>query len=645
MAQNLITNGEGGLSVRNDINNNFTELYTFALSTNKFQPNPDYPADDVANVYIEGIGVGYKQTQYFGTFYNFNDFFVTGGQALVYNGTMFLPEAAGKWALISDDGEGGYAIIASASQTGGDYPWNVTWNEGLIVSKQPSARPVGAPLSVTAAEGTSIYAARVDHTHRLPTAAELGVAPIVSGKIPSGYLPSYVDDVIEARDFSSLPKIAFTFSNSSVANVNGEYVITAQPYNSFPTYAGSQGNTLRRRSLAGGTTKPGYWEIINTGGTQLLLSVFSASVPTGYWPSSTVIAYSDNAGQAGKIYVTHDTGKCYRWSGSTYIEISNTLELGATQIPDIYASIAGYISNTIFPSAGVGETTNGRNSYYYNDGNGSSYEVFWTGTQWKGIFAYNGDGSEYQESTATGNTTYPWQATGWTNSTEIHRFGTYNAALAPAPLAADGYSGIGTKAAREDHVHPLPTPADIGAAPASENASVADKAMELFDIPNDISALKIYDGETWFYEVKNPLTDPPPEFQDPTLYNNHLDKQKLFCEAVGAEPAITTLPVSKGGTGATTAAGALTALGAASTTHKSSHATGGTDALTPEDIGAAAEDHVHPLPTTLSTNLTATGSISLSGLPTYATNSAAVAGGLTVNRIYKTSTGELRIVI
>ena len=506
MAQNLITNGEDGLSVRNDINNNFTELYTFTLSTNKFQPNPDYPADAAANAYIEGTGVGYKQTQFFGTLYNFGGFYDTGGQALVYNGTIFVPEAAGKWALISDDGEGGYAIIVSASQDGGDYPWNVTWNEGLIVSKQPSARLVGAPLSATAAEGTSIYAARVDHTHRFPTAAELGVAPIVSGKIPSGYLPSYVDDVIEAQDFSSLPKIAFTFSNSSVANVNGEYVITTQTYNSYPTYAGSQGNTLRRRSLAGGTTNPGRWEIINSGSTQLLLSVSSAVAPTGTsWPSSTVIAYSDNAGQAGKIYVTLDTGKCYRWSGSAYIEISNTLELEDTQIPDIYASIAGYIGNYGFPSAGVGETTNGRNSYYYNDGNGSTYQVFWTGTQWKGIFEYNGDGSDYQESTATGNTTYPWQATGWTNNTEINRVGTYNAALAPAPLAADGYSGIGTKAAREDHVHPLPT--------------------------------------------------------------------------------------------------------------------------------------------TLSTDLTVTGAISLSGLPTYATNSAAVAGGLTVNRIYKTSTGELRIVI
>lgn len=38
-------------------------------------------------------------------------------------------------------------------------------------------------------------------------------------------------------------------------------------------------------------------------------------------------------------------------------------------------------------------------------------------------------------------------------------------------------------------------------------------------------------------------------------------------------------------------------------------------------------------------------SFSLTGLPTYATNAAAVSGGLAVNLVYKTATGELRIVV
>lgn len=37
--------------------------------------------------------------------------------------------------------------------------------------------------------------------------------------------------------------------------------------------------------------------------------------------------------------------------------------------------------------------------------------------------------------------------------------------------------------------------------------------------------------------------------------------------------------------------------------------------------------------------------LNLLNLPTYANNAAAVTGGLSVNDVYKTSTGELRIVV
>jgi hypothetical protein len=40
-----------------------------------------------------------------------------------------------------------------------------------------------------------------------------------------------------------------------------------------------------------------------------------------------------------------------------------------------------------------------------------------------------------------------------------------------------------------------------------------------------------------------------------------------------------------------------------------------------------------------------TGTIRLQGLSTYANNAAAIAGGLAVNDVYKTATGELRIVV
>jgi hypothetical protein len=50
-------------------------------------------------------------------------------------------------------------------------------------------------------------------------------------------------------------------------------------------------------------------------------------------------------------------------------------------------------------------------------------------------------------------------------------------------------------------------------------------------------------------------------------------------------------------------------------------------------------------------SLASTGAVTIAGLPKltglsiYANNAAAVTGGLTVNSVYKTATGELRIVV
>ena len=205
---------------------------------------------------------------------------------------------------------------------------------------------------------------------------------------------------------------------------------------------------------------------------------------TGKVPSTQLPSYVDDvleyatlsalqadttARVSGKIYVVRDTGKIYRWSGSTYIEISNTLELDDLQMPDAFASVYANVPNfTTTRELPLTGTLNGKPRYTGSFGS-DNYDVYWTGTNWKAQAEYNDDGYAYGESIATGNTAYPWQATGWTNGGGVTRVGTYNAALAPAPLGADGSSGIGTKAAREDHVHPFPTPAQIGAASISNS--------------------------------------------------------------------------------------------------------------------------------------------------------------------------------
>ena len=63
----------------------------------------------------------------------------------------------------------------------------------------------------------------------------------------------------------------------------------------------------------------------------------NGKVPTSQLPSFVDdVVESDNydslpvEGETGKIYVTLDTNKTYRWSGSAYVEISESLALGTT---------------------------------------------------------------------------------------------------------------------------------------------------------------------------------------------------------------------------------------------------------------------------------------------------------------------------
>ena len=144
---------------------------------------------------------------------------------------------------------------------------------------------------------------------------------------------------------------------------------------------------------------------------------------------------------------------------------SGGAELEDLQIPDsmvgIYISVNG--GDSTLQKTG---TSNGKNFYTYSDDDGGYVSVYYTGSQWRADWGASGFSSGFSLA-AAGNTTYPWQAT-WSD-VSVTRIGTYNAALAPAPLAALGYSGISTKAARADHVHPLPTASDIGAIGAIVN--------------------------------------------------------------------------------------------------------------------------------------------------------------------------------
>ena len=63
----------------------------------------------------------------------------------------------------------------------------------------------------------------------------------------------------------------------------------------------------------------------------------NGKIPASQLPSyvDDVLEYEDMStfplsGETGKIYIARDTNKTYRWSGTTYVEISESLALGET---------------------------------------------------------------------------------------------------------------------------------------------------------------------------------------------------------------------------------------------------------------------------------------------------------------------------
>lgn len=91
---------------------------------------------------------------------------------------------------------------------------------------------------------------------------------------------------------------------------------------------------------------------------------FASLDSKGLIPSSQLPAYVDDVievatfdelpevGEAGKIYVTLDTNLTYRWSGTRYIEISQSLALGETS-STAYAGDKGKVTTDIVTSIGT----------------------------------------------------------------------------------------------------------------------------------------------------------------------------------------------------------------------------------------------------------------------------------------------------
>ena len=163
---------------------NWDSVYSTVLSNSAtrwensaiFQPNPQYIQSDetLSNATVNGTDFSNALFEKNADYEYINGDFTGGnGYSLIFDGGGYVgSDVDNKWAVIFND-SGIYRIIDTATSDGGTYPWDVTYYN-IEVTRQEFPRLVGTALSVIAGEGNSIYAARADHTHPIPSTLEFG---------------------------------------------------------------------------------------------------------------------------------------------------------------------------------------------------------------------------------------------------------------------------------------------------------------------------------------------------------------------------------------------------------------------------------------------------------------------------------------
>jgi hypothetical protein len=156
----------------NNWNSTFTTLCANSSTWVKFQPLV-YNADNASDVYVNGQRF-YVATP--GSYYTNN---------APYPSRYLLREVGDRWYYREENpGDDGYVNI-DESTNDASYPWLATW-VGTSVFKAPTQdRIIPKPLSAISFnntfyfEGSSIYAAKADHSHAYPTPVQIGAAPTV----------------------------------------------------------------------------------------------------------------------------------------------------------------------------------------------------------------------------------------------------------------------------------------------------------------------------------------------------------------------------------------------------------------------------------------------------------------------------------
>ena len=175
-----------------------------------------------------------------------------------------------------------------------------------------------------------------------------------NGMVPAVQLPSYVDDVIEGYIVSGV----FYNPNKKAPHDDSTVYISANSIDDNIT-AGKYYKWIGSNGLEG------FFETEDIGSV-----VAYAEAKSENTISVSDFCLSEN-GESNKIYVDINTNKTYRWSGSTYIEISESIALGTTSSTAYRGDLGNKTTNSfnLFKT-----TTNSSRNIYLSQANGSDIE-------------------------------------------------------------------------------------------------------------------------------------------------------------------------------------------------------------------------------------------------------------------------------
>lgn len=231
-------------------------------------------------------------------------------------------------------------------------------------AKNASAAKTAAAKADEAQTSLDDHVANARNPHNV-TAAQVGALPVNNTDVELKFGILTGNGISLAGTFYDdndprMVKLRFAEASSfgSGMNVKGRISLTKNP--EFPEYGNGELLVDGVNVMDAIDSKAGKTELASKA------DIVDGKVPAAQLPSfvDDVLEYDalsafPATGETGKIYVSKDTNKTYRWGGTQYVEISQSLALGetsATAYPgdkgkDVADSLKKHVENTSNPHA------------------------------------------------------------------------------------------------------------------------------------------------------------------------------------------------------------------------------------------------------------------------------------------------------